>query len=158
MGTAERETLREHMVDFFRLLVDSQNPSLAGDTSSNGTATRTASRAALLQASRVFARQTSFTGVSKAKIPSGGSNATGIKDKAKAAKEEKDLEAEALMGRHIEQRQSSVWAGQQGLTCTVLLRLDFNGVLTAWLAKEDEGGQTQHLLAEGGLSPLPPSA
>ena len=34
----------------------------------------------------------------------------------------------------------------------VLLRLDFNGVLTAWRQKEDEHGQTEKsVLAQGGL-------
>ena len=34
----------------------------------------------------------------------------------------------------------------------VLLRLDFNGVLTAWRQKEDEHGQTeQSVLAQGGI-------
>ena len=37
------------------------------------------------------------------------------------------------------------------LMILVLLRLDLNGVMTGWMAKEDEGVRTQNVLAEGGL-------
>ncbi|RXK35412.1 hypothetical protein M231_07316 [Tremella mesenterica] len=119
------DTLRDQLTEFFRMLVESQNPSL-GDTSTSGTSRTNASKINLTHASRILSRHTSFKGVSKNKT---GPTTAGKEDTA---------DADSNMSRHIEQ---------------LLLRLDFNGVLTSWLVKEERGGQTQNILAEGGLSP-----
>ncbi len=55
--------------------------------------------------------------------------------KADIERSERNQEAENLMGRHIEQ---------------LLLRLDYNGVFTRWIAKEQDVTK-EGLLAEGGI-------
>jgi len=90
------QSFNELVAGFFRAILDTQNPGLnTGDASSTNpgvSSSRTARTIQIIHASRVMPRQTSFT----AKKAAG-------KSKMDIEKEERDLEAEALMGRHIEQ-------------------------------------------------------
>lgn len=91
------------ILDFFRTLVDSQNPQTSNaDMSSNGTGTgagsttgrsfsRTARAAQLLHSTRIMSRQTSF---SKPVTSTKGDKG---QDRDKAS------EVEGLMARHVEQ-------------------------------------------------------
>ncbi|WVQ79289.1 hypothetical protein IAT38_001385 [Cryptococcus sp. DSM 104549] len=123
------ESLHELLTEFFGALLDSQNPSSDPDRSTTGgvSFSRTTRVA---QISRMMSRQTSFTAAAiNAK--------KGTKSKMQLEKEERGLEVEAVMSKHVEQ---------------LLLRLDFNGVLTAWRLKDIEGDFTGgSVLAGGGL-------
>jgi hypothetical protein len=91
------ENLHELLSDFFKILVDAQNPSQDKDGSSGGASFSRTSRATQIlqiQNSRVMGRQASFAGVSGRKGMS-----KQLTDKA--------LEVEASMGRHLEQRKQS---------------------------------------------------
>jgi len=95
--TEVSENLHELLSDFFRVLVDAQNPNAEKDNSAAGVSFSRTSRATQmlqLQSSRVMARQASFAGVSGKKGLS-----KDFTDKA--------LDVEASMGRHLEQRKSS---------------------------------------------------
>ena len=90
------KNLDELISDFFRMLLALQNPSsVTGDASSTNAGvslSRTARAVQMMQSSRVMSRQTSFSAKKTAK--------SGLD----IEKEERDLEGDALMGRHIEQR------------------------------------------------------
>lgn len=146
------ENLHELLSDFFRVLVDAQNPSAGADrdSSSAGTAasfsrTSRATQILQIQSSRVMSRQTSLAGTT-----------VGAKKGFSKEVTDKGMDLEASMGRHLEQRElhSSLFEYHLGtkLINQVLLRLDFNGVLSAWRQKEDEQGQTHgSVLHPGGL-------
>lgn len=112
------DRLHELLTDFFGALLDTQNPGAADPDKSvadgGGSLSRTM-RAA--QISRMMSRQANFTAAAMNAKKS-------AKSKMQMDKEERELEADTLMARHIEQ---------------LLLRLDFNGVLTAWRLKEVDG-------------------
>ncbi|KAK6908756.1 hypothetical protein I204_01958 [Kwoniella mangroviensis CBS 8886] len=136
------ETLHDHILDFFSILLDSQNPSTSSEgdkdkSSLEGGGGKSFSRTSKMnQISKIMiSRQTSFVGsrstqASKSKMENGntfGSN-TGMVGMG--------------LERHVEH---------------LLLRLDFNGILTKW--KEDEmngirgDNETDYksVLAQGGL-------
>lgn len=87
------------------------------------------------QISRMMSRQASFTAAAM--------NAkNGAKNKTQVDKEERELEADTVMARHIEQRKLLMPDRTKRKVLkkfAVLLRLDFNGVLTAWRLKEVNG-------------------
>jgi gamma-tubulin complex component 4 len=87
------ETFNELLSEFFRVLVDAQNPTAEKDSSAGVSFSRTSRATQILQiqSSRVMARQSSFAGVSGRKGMS-----KEMTDKA--------LDIEASMGRHLEQR------------------------------------------------------
>jgi hypothetical protein len=92
------ETLHELLADFFKMLVDAQNPTADKDGTFGGTSFSRTSRATQIlqiQNSRVIGRQTSFAGVSGRKGLS-----KEISDRA--------LDVEASMSRHLEQCGSCV--------------------------------------------------
>ncbi|ORY34876.1 Spc98 family-domain-containing protein [Naematelia encephala] len=111
--------------EFFKALLDTQNPPPAGTGTGTGADISSASAAGISfsRTARMaqMSRQTSFT----------AAGARRSKDDGKSA-----VEAEVSMGKHIEQ---------------LLLRLDFNGVLTDWQTREEELGISRNVLAEGGL-------
>ncbi|AFR95456.2 hypothetical protein C343_03557 [Cryptococcus neoformans C23] len=112
------DTLHELLTDFFGALLDTQNPGAADPDKSiadGGSSLSRTIRAA--QISRMMSRQASFTAAAM-------NVKKGAKSKMQMDKEERELEADTVMARHIEQ---------------LLLRLDFNGVLTAWRLKEVNG-------------------
>ncbi|ODN78453.1 hypothetical protein L202_04088 [Cryptococcus amylolentus CBS 6039] len=124
------EALHEHLTDFFGALLETQQPGASDpdrSTTGGGSLSRTMRVA---QISRMMSRQTSLTAAAMNNVNKGA------KSKVQLEKEEKGLEAEAAMARHIEQ---------------LLLRLDFNGVLTAWRLKETDGEYMGSVLVEGGL-------
>ncbi|WWD20163.1 hypothetical protein CI109_104639 [Kwoniella shandongensis] len=129
------ETLHDLLVEFFSALLETQNPTSSSSdpdkSSAGGNATSFSRTTRVAQMSRMMSRQSSFTlGAMNAKTG-------GVRTKKDLEREERGLEAEVVMSRHIEQ---------------LLLRLDFNGVLTAWKLKEDEGDLAgKSVLAEGGL-------
>lgn len=95
------EKLHELLSDFFRVLVDAQNPSAPSDkdSSSAGTAasfsrTSRATQMLQIQSSRVMSRQTSFA-----------AGASGGKKVFSKDVTDKGLDLEASMGRHLEQRE-----------------------------------------------------
>lgn len=95
------ESLHELFSDFFRILVDAQNPTNDKESSSAGASFSRTSRATQIlqiQNSRVMARQTSFAG-----------QATGIGKKG-VSKEigDKAMDVDASMGRHLEQCESVI--------------------------------------------------
>lgn len=95
------ENLHELFSDFFKLLVDAQNPSADRDSSSAGVSFSRTSRATQIlqiQTSRVMARQTGFA----------GTTATGIGKKGFSKEiSDKAMDVDASMGRHLEQRKST---------------------------------------------------
>jgi len=131
------ENFNELLSDFFKVLVDAQNPSADKDSSAGASFSRTSRATQILQvqSSRVMARQASFAGISRK------GQSKEVTDKA--------LDVEASMGRHLEQRKSAgsliscyLFVGSRA----VLLRLDFNGVLTNWHQKEEEAGHENQVL------------
>lgn len=90
------DSLHELFSDFFRVLVDAQNPTATTEKDSSATSVSRTSRATQIlqiQSSRVMSRQASFVG--------------GTSKKGLAAKDltSKNVEQEASMGRHLEQRE-----------------------------------------------------
>ncbi|KAK8849538.1 hypothetical protein IAR55_004873 [Kwoniella newhampshirensis] len=128
------ETLHDLLVEFFSALLDTQNPPSSTDpdkSAAGGNATSFSRTTRAAQMSRMMSRQSSIT------LGALNTKRNGVRTKKDLDKEEKGLEAEAVMSRHIEQ---------------LLLRLDFNGVLTAWKLEEDESDLAgKSVLAEGGL-------
>ncbi|WRT69549.1 uncharacterized protein IL334_006536 [Kwoniella shivajii] len=110
------EKLQELILDFFSALLDSQNPpSSSIDPDKSSTEGKSFSRTARVnQISRLISR-TSFS----------GAGSLGNKSTTKAG--ERNGEADFGMERHVEH---------------LLLRLDFNGVLTLWREKDLEGEDT----------------
>jgi gamma-tubulin complex component 4 len=90
------ENFNELLSEFFKVLVDAQNPTAEKDSSAGVSFSRTSRATQILQiqSSRVMARQASFAGVSGRKGLS-----KEVTDKA--------LDVEASMGRHLEQRELS---------------------------------------------------
>lgn len=86
------ETFNELLSDFFKVLVDAQNPTADKDSSAGVSLSRTSRATQILQVqnSRVMARQASFAGVSRKGL------SKEMTDKA--------MDVEASIGRHLEQR------------------------------------------------------
>ncbi|WWC92945.1 uncharacterized protein L201_007908 [Kwoniella dendrophila CBS 6074] len=149
------ETLHESLLDFFNILLDSQNPpSLSnhqeGDKSSSENTlggAKSFSRASKLnQISKMMNRQSSFSlnnnTSMKMKMESGSGLGPGNKTTINRSFDN-DQSIGVGLERHIEQ---------------LLLKLDFNGILTQWKEKElndeediSEFNNTKSILAQGGL-------
>ena len=103
------QELHELLTIFFRALLDTQSPPSNADAStSNGASmSRTARAAQMIQSTRIASRQISFsksflaskTGFAKA-------NNTVVGRGKVTEKEERSAEVEALMAKHVEQRES----------------------------------------------------
>ncbi|WVQ66333.1 uncharacterized protein L199_004512 [Kwoniella botswanensis] len=136
------ETLHDHMLDFFTILLDSQNPSTSSEgdkdkSSVDGGGGRSFSRTSKMnQISKIMiSRQTSFVG--SRSIPA---------SKSKMEKENTFDSHTGMVGmgleRHVEH---------------LLLRLDFNGIFTKWKEdemngiREDKETGYRSVLAQGGL-------
>ncbi|WVQ96101.1 hypothetical protein IAU59_003203 [Kwoniella sp. CBS 9459] len=170
------EELHDLLLEFFSALLDTQNPGMittnnngntssdtlaAGDKSGVGerpSLSRTSSRtgASRIQMSRMLSRQASFFGTGAGALGSrsmslrgNGLRGGGGVSSATVGEKSRDIlaESEVVLSRHIEQ---------------LLLRLDFNGVLTGWKQRHDDGGddilatgasreRPGSVLAEGGL-------
>ena len=112
--TGITETLHELYSDFFRLLVDAQNPSAERerdkDSSSGGggggvsfSRTSRATQILQIQNSRVMSRQTSFAGAAAG----AGAGVSGIGKKGMSKEmSDKAMDVDASMGRHLEQCKS----------------------------------------------------
>ncbi|WVQ75162.1 hypothetical protein IAR50_004771 [Cryptococcus sp. DSM 104548] len=125
------ETLHDHLTDFFNALLETQLPGASDpDRSTTGGGGSLSRTMRVAQMSRMMSRQTSLTAAAMNNVKKAA------KSKVQLEKEEKGLEAEAAMARHVEQ---------------LLLRLDFNGVLTAWRLREADGEYMGSVLAAGGL-------
>ncbi|WVR08191.1 hypothetical protein IAU60_005237 [Kwoniella sp. DSM 27419] len=133
------ENLHDLLLEFFSALLDTRNPGgnqTEADRSQPGQVdTTTFSRTSrMTHISRMMSRHGSFKsatlgGRSSASRP--GAGAVGEKSR------DKEMESEVMLSRHIEQ---------------LLLRLDFNNVLTEWRQREDEGVKDlRSVLPEGGL-------
>lgn len=147
----------EQLSEFFQALLDTQNPAIAkDDTSSTGTAGTSFSRTArTVQMSRLMSKQQSGFSIVSARKGINGHNGVG-KGKCKAGleREEKGMEAEAAMPRHVEQCEFLVSFGfciGMLMLDSVLLRLDFNGVMSERAATEEIGTKSRYVLEEGGL-------
>lgn len=94
---ADLKTLHELLTDFFGALLDTQNPGAADPDKSiadGGSSLSRTIRAA--QISRMMSRQASFTAAAM-------NVKKGAKSKMQMDKEERELEADTVMARHIEQ-------------------------------------------------------
>ncbi|WWD04306.1 hypothetical protein V865_002375 [Kwoniella europaea PYCC6329] len=136
------ETLHDHMLDFFTILLDSQNPSTSSEgdkdkSSVDGGGGKSFSRTSKMNhiSKIMISRQTSFVG--SRSIPA---------SKSKMEKENTFGSNTGMIGmgleRHVEH---------------LLLRLDFNGILTKWKEddmngiREDNETGYKSVLAQGGL-------
>jgi gamma-tubulin complex component 4 len=94
------ENFNELLAEFFKVLVDAQNPTAEKDSSAGVSFSRTSRATQILQiqSSRVMARQASFASFA------------GVSGRKGLSKEvtDKALDVEASMGRHLEQRESSM--------------------------------------------------
>jgi hypothetical protein len=138
--TEVNENLHELLSDFFKILVDAQNPTEKDSSSAGVSFSRTSRATQILQMqnSRVMARQASFASVSRKGLTKE------VTDKA--------LDVEASMGRHLEQCKLPLLLLPLETDAKVLLRLDFNGVLTAWRQKDEDGDRAEQVvLPLGGL-------
>ncbi|WVO13796.1 hypothetical protein L204_101419 [Cryptococcus depauperatus] len=124
------ESLRELLMEFFGTLLDTENPITADADKSIGAGGSLTRTIRIAQISRVMSRQTSFTATAL-------NNQQSSRSKMQTEKEERNLEAEAAMSKHVEQ---------------LLLRLDFNSVLSTWRLEAMDGEyRGGSVLAEGGL-------
>ncbi|WVF68561.1 hypothetical protein IAT40_003330 [Kwoniella sp. CBS 6097] len=142
------EKLNDLLLEFFSALLDSQNPGLNSNSGNNNASldndnvgdkpkagerpsfSRTASRTSTtrIQMSRMMSRQASFLGNNKSTFGRGSGSALATATAtATVGEKSKDMlaESEVALSRHIEQ---------------LLLRLDFNGVLTNWKQRQEDDG------------------